>query len=207
MPVPLDARDDLPRKPAISSRRTGAVSTITCRRRRHKSTASGPGRRKVSCVRRGIRCLLFKHLFLVALIFLGESEWRAGNWPQHRRIVGGIVEKFAINVMKSLNETCPNKVVIVNSPDVADYFLRLDRDGPFILSAKMVVFSRSGEMSFVEATHSISEGHQAILRELAVKNFRPLKAGYLGRLTGFEPVTSRITIWRYYQLSYSRRRS
>jgi hypothetical protein len=67
------------------------------------------------------------------------------------------VLRFAINVMKSISEICPEKAVVVNNPDLADFFLRLDRDGRLVLSAKMVAFSRAGEMTFVGETHSISK--------------------------------------------------
>jgi hypothetical protein len=36
--------------------------------------------------------------------------------------------KLAINVMKSLNEKCSDKALVVNSPELADYVVRLDRD-------------------------------------------------------------------------------
>ena len=94
------------------------------------------------------------------LVFVGESEAffassfgtaSANNTSAsavHTSSAG--VEKMTVLVMKTLNEKCPT-VIVVNQPDKADYFLRLDRNGVFIRSNAMAVFNRSGEMVFVGA--------------------------------------------------------
>jgi len=66
------------------------------------------------------------------------------------------VEQLTVLVMKTLNEKCP-MVTVVNQPDKADYFLRLDRNGIFIRSNAMAVFNRNGEMVFAGASVSLGK--------------------------------------------------
>jgi hypothetical protein len=117
-------------------------------------------------------------------IFVGESEMfysssfyssalsgaAAGN---NTRIAGGAgggsaagIMKFTINVMKAIHDSCPEKTIVVSSPEAADYFLRLDTDGIFIIRAKMVAFSRAGEMSFVGETFSIKKDVKRFCKSL-----------------------------------------
>jgi hypothetical protein len=63
---------------------------------------------------------------------------------------------MTVLVMKTLHEKCPT-VIVVNQPDKADYFLRLDRNGVFVRSNAMAVFNRSGEMVFAGASVSLSK--------------------------------------------------
>ena len=65
--------------------------------------------------------------------------------------------KFTVQIMKTLNDKCADRMIVVNSPELADYFLRLDTQGRFILSRDMVAFARSGEMSFVATTKSMKK--------------------------------------------------
>jgi len=60
------------------------------------------------------------------------------------------VEKMTVLAMKTLNDKCPT-VIVVDRPEKADYFLRLDRNGILIRSNAMAVFNKGGEMIFVGA--------------------------------------------------------
>lgn len=93
-------------------------------------------------------------------VFVGESESffassfgtasanAAGGSATHTSSAG--IEKMTVLVMKTLNEKC-GSVIVVNRPDSADYFLRLDRNGIFVRSNAMAVFNKAGEMVFVGA--------------------------------------------------------
>jgi hypothetical protein len=76
------------------------------------------------------------------------------------------VMKFTITVMKAIHDTCPEKTIVVSRPEAADYFMRLDTDGVFIIRAKMVAFNRVGEMSFVGETFSIKKDVKRFCRSL-----------------------------------------
>jgi hypothetical protein len=68
----------------------------------------------------------------------------------------GIV-KLTIAVMKQLYDHCQG-VVVVDRPDSADYFVRLDHNQTmWARHDDMAVFDRAGEMVFVSSAHSVSK--------------------------------------------------
>ena len=108
-------------------------------------------------------------------VFVGESAtWEASsfnvasasgsaNWRSAQSSAGafgmshaGIV-KLTVAVMNQLNDHCKT-VVVVDRPDSADYFVRLDHYRTMWAPHEdMAVFNRAGEMVFVSSTHSVSK--------------------------------------------------
>jgi hypothetical protein len=90
-------------------------------------------------------------------VFVGESETflasSFGTASANSKSASAVqsssagFEKMTVLVMKELSEKCPT-VIVVNNPDKADYFLRLDRNGVFVRTNAMAVFNHSGEMVF-----------------------------------------------------------
>ena len=99
-------------------------------------------------------------------VFVGESETFlassfGGASANHKAATAAstssaTVEKMTVLVMKNLNDNCPS-VIVVNQPEKADYFLRLDRNGVFIRSNAMAVFNRAGEMVFAGASVKLTK--------------------------------------------------
>lgn len=99
-------------------------------------------------------------------VFVGESEAffasGFGGASANGRSAGAAhsssagVEKMTVLVMKTLHDNCPG-VIVVDRPDSADYFLRLDRNGTLIRSNALAAFNRAGEMMFVGAGVSLTK--------------------------------------------------
>lgn len=108
-------------------------------------------------------------------VFVGESAtWEASsfnvasasgsaNWQSAQSSAGALgmshagIVKRTIAVMKALDDHCKT-VVVVDRPDSADYFVRLDHNRTMWAPREdMAVFNRAGEMVFVSSTHSVSK--------------------------------------------------
>jgi hypothetical protein len=119
-------------------------------------------------------------------IFVGEtSEWQASSFNlahsagSYSGLSGSVAAgalamshaglmKLTISVMNQVNQHCQG-VLIVNRPDIADLFVRLDQStSMWARHDDMVVFNRAGEMIFVTSTHSISKDAKRFCRTLAL---------------------------------------
>ena len=116
-------------------------------------------------------------------IFIGEtSEWQASSFniahasaSSSGAVAGGFGASHAglmsstISVMNQINQHCAG-VLIVNRPDIADLFLRLDQStSMWARHDDMAVFNRAGEMIFVTSTHSISKDAKQFCKNLAFR--------------------------------------
>jgi hypothetical protein len=118
-------------------------------------------------------------------IFVGESsEWQASSFnvahsaASYSGLSGSAAAgafgmshagttKLTISVMNQVNQHCQG-VLIVNRPDIADLFVRLDQStSMWARHDDMAVFNRAGEMIFVTSTHSISKDAKRFCKTIA----------------------------------------
>jgi hypothetical protein len=121
-------------------------------------------------------------------IFIGEtSEWQASsfNIAHSAASFSGFsgaagagsfgmshagLMKLTISVMNHVNRHCPG-TLIVNRPDLADLFVRLDQStSMWARHDDMAVFNRAGEMVFVTSTHSISKDAKRFCNSIALQH-------------------------------------
>ena len=98
-------------------------------------------------------------------IFVGDSEtWESTSFSAaaaSRTLANGFggatagTVKLTIRVMQEINDRC-KPVVIVNKPDTADLFVRVDHNrGMWSVHEDMAVFNKAGEMVFASSSPKI----------------------------------------------------
>jgi hypothetical protein len=118
-------------------------------------------------------------------IFVGEtSEWQASSFnvahygASYTGFSGSAAAgsfgmahaglmKLTVSVMNQINLHCTN-VVIVDRPELADLFIRLDQStSMWARHDDMAVFNLGGEMMFVASTHSMSKDVKRFCKSLS----------------------------------------
>lgn len=112
-------------------------------------------------------------------IFVGNSEtWEStsfGSSAANRTFANSMsgsqsgTVKLTVATMKQIGDHCKDSVVVVNRPDNADLFVRVDHNrGMWSIHEDMAVFNRAGEMVFAASSGKLSRDVSRFCKSPAV---------------------------------------
>ena len=109
-------------------------------------------------------------------VALGDAETFVAGGAAVGKVASAsaTMEKMTVLAMQALHDNCPF-VIIVEKPEMADYRLRLDRNGAIVRNNAIAVFNKAGEMIFVGSGLGMNKQMKHLCGTLAQQPVQPDK--------------------------------